>query len=400
MVEHPTDPVGELERDAGEGHGKMAVRNSLLSATRRRRRRALLVAGAVTTVVGGLGLAVNASIGLARDDSAVRGTTKSSSSWEFAPQAPLSPRQAETVVHVGEQLVVWGGNLPERPEVRNDGAYYDINERRWDRLPASPIVGRTQAVGIANGRRVAVVGGFNEGREELQSGAIVSLDAGVWDVLPDSPIGGHLVGAWNQSGLLVASAGQHTMAVFDPGTNTWREPVVTDEPIAAAFRRDDESLEVVTVSHKPGESLVHWWRYDVGMNDLVPIDSFTIIGEWVGDVIDVAASPSGGLVLATQSGRVFVNERQVGELTVCSGWLSLHASASNVLVRECDGAMHWLTGDDLRPLPNAPLGPGTPALIGGGPEWAVVLSLGYPKGTPSYEDGIPAFTAVWALTTP
>jgi hypothetical protein len=76
--------------------------------------------------------------------------------------APLTPRNQQTAVWTGRELVIWGGYDTISTTALHfvaDGAAYRPDTDTWRRLPPAPLSARSNAVGAWTGSRVVILGG-------------------------------------------------------------------------------------------------------------------------------------------------------------------------------------------------------------------------------------------------
>ena len=83
--------------------------------------------------------------------------------WQVLPAAPLAERAGAAVVTVGDQLIVWGGGVPNHLDGSeppyNDGAVLDITTGQWHSMADSPLTGGS-STGVALDERAIFVDAF------------------------------------------------------------------------------------------------------------------------------------------------------------------------------------------------------------------------------------------------
>jgi hypothetical protein len=115
--------------------------------------------------------------------------------WSRLPAAPIPGRYDPVGVWTGRELLVWGGHSgPHGAVVHGDGAAYDPARRAWRRLPPAPLTPRTGAAATWTGRELLVWGGHdhlggNTGVLHVAAdGAAYDPARGTWRRLPPAPL--------------------------------------------------------------------------------------------------------------------------------------------------------------------------------------------------------------------
>ncbi len=80
--------------------------------------------------------------------------------WQVLPAAPLAERAGAAVVTVGDQLIVWGGGVPNHLDGSeppyNDGAVLDISTGQWHSMADSPLTGGSSSGAPLDGQAIFV----------------------------------------------------------------------------------------------------------------------------------------------------------------------------------------------------------------------------------------------------
>ena len=80
--------------------------------------------------------------------------------WQVLPAAPLAERAGAAVVTVGDQLIVWGGGVPNHLDGSeppyNDGAVLDITTGQWHSMADSPLTGGSSSGAPLDGQAIFV----------------------------------------------------------------------------------------------------------------------------------------------------------------------------------------------------------------------------------------------------
>jgi hypothetical protein len=142
--------------------------------------------------------------------------------WERLDPGPLAPRDGHSVVWTGDEMIVWGGRVPESVPVYSDGAAYDPDTSEWRMLPDAPISGRADHVAVWTGDEMIVwsaAGG-------APSGAAYHPTTDAWRTIAHSPLDVDTVyaGVWTGKEMLVygQTPTGAVAAAYDPVADTWR----------------------------------------------------------------------------------------------------------------------------------------------------------------------------------
>lgn len=132
---------------------------------------------------------------------------------EISREGAPSPRRRAGAAALGDELVIFGG-LDAEGEALGDGARYDPRADRWIPLPEGGPAPRAEAILVARGRSVAVLGGVGEALALGGDDASwFDLDAEAWRALPG------VEGPLAREGAVWASGAAATVAL---GTRAWR----------------------------------------------------------------------------------------------------------------------------------------------------------------------------------
>ncbi len=116
--------------------------------------------------------------------------------WTDMAAAPIERRNWPAAVLIGPKLVVWGGcDGPVEAHTatsRSDGGIYDIDRATWKKMAPAPLEARWAPRSFVWGHKVVVWGGM--GKSELENrfffydGAIYDLDTDKWEKIPEAPL--------------------------------------------------------------------------------------------------------------------------------------------------------------------------------------------------------------------
>lgn len=193
------------------------------------------------------------------------------------PETP-SPRVGHVAVNAGPKVCVWGGRAGGR--LVADGACFDIQTARWERLPEGPLSPREAAASVGDAEGFVIWGGRDAEGESLSDGARYTLATRQWSLLPEGPRPRHrgvlaALGArrWvltGGAGEALALGGDESMRL-DPEAAGWSRvaqdlegfPLVSEAPVwvpfdgglwvigrAGVFHLDPEGARFV--AHGPG----------------------------------------------------------------------------------------------------------------------------------------------------
>lgn len=158
-------------------------------------------------------------------------TNQPAPGWQFI-ELPIEPLEGSTYVLGGERLLVWGGAVDRKPDVRNDG-WLVSSAGDLTRVSAAPIEPRIEASGVWTGSEFIVFGGRqvdgSQSPPTFLDGAILNPETGSWTSIPPAPLepGMRTSAAWTGSRLVIwiatpasdADAGQ--FAVYDRESGSW-----------------------------------------------------------------------------------------------------------------------------------------------------------------------------------
>ncbi|MGI8685281.1 MAG: hypothetical protein ACR2MO_09375, partial [Acidimicrobiales bacterium] len=155
--------------------------------------------------------------------------------WKAMAPAPLSTRVFPATTWTGKELFVWGGRAckpgacdDEAPEPFTDGAAYDPAADSWRALPAAPLSGRSGAGALWTGTEVLIWGGNGPNKLARTDGGAYNPATGAWRPLAASPFAtltmspvwtGKEMLAW---GSTAAAPDRVDGAAYDPAADTWR----------------------------------------------------------------------------------------------------------------------------------------------------------------------------------
>jgi hypothetical protein len=165
------------------------------------------------------------------------GYDPSSGQWRILPPGPLSPRTGAAYVWSGRQLFIWGGYVWRggQWQVADDGALYDPSTNSWQRVAASPLAARRDAITLWTGNAVVVIGGSPAVLTETQPGY---LDA----------------------------------AAYDPRTNQWH-------PLAPLPTQPSRTIDKMTAAATPaGIDVWLYWEHVEVMSAKPPVTTETTSG--------------------------------------------------------------------------------------------------------------------------
>jgi hypothetical protein len=149
-------------------------------------------------------------------------------SWRVIAKAPIKPVR-HTAVWTGEKMIVWGSTSNEDWTVGcsiegSVGAIYDPQEDRWTSFPPGPLKPREGQSAIWTGSEMILWGGYDPcGDARYADGAAFDPTAGRWRrIAPTTlePRGGH-VAVWTGSEMLVLGHASDAGA-YNPLRDSWR----------------------------------------------------------------------------------------------------------------------------------------------------------------------------------
>jgi N-acetylneuraminic acid mutarotase len=116
--------------------------------------------------------------------------------WKEMAAAPIERRNWPAAVLAGSKLAIWGGCAgPVEAHTATshaDGAVYDIDHDTWKKMAQAPLEARWALRSFAWGRRIIVWGGM--GTSEFKNkffyydGAIYDLETDRWEKIPEAPL--------------------------------------------------------------------------------------------------------------------------------------------------------------------------------------------------------------------
>jgi hypothetical protein len=146
--------------------------------------------------------------------------------WGRLDPGPLLPRDGYSVVWTGDEMIVWGGRVPESEPVYADGAAYDPAAQSWRVLAPAPIAGRDDHVAVWTGDEMIVWGAAGG----APNGAAYDPSTDTWRPIAPSPLDSLTVyaGVWIGDEMFVYgnTPDGAFAAAYDPVTDTWR-PILT-----------------------------------------------------------------------------------------------------------------------------------------------------------------------------
>ena len=159
--------------------------------------------------------------------------------WNVLPASEFDGRLGAAVVWTGEQLLVWGGEVPgdgARPDrgwpATNTGGAYDPASDTWFSIPSGPLSARSGAAAVWTGAEMLVMGG--------QAGSAAYDPATrLWRELPTESLPIEKAVVWTGSEAIVFS-GSGWGRAYSPTTDTWRalpEPPIVQRAVAPAGPR-------------------------------------------------------------------------------------------------------------------------------------------------------------------
>ncbi|NND03189.1 MAG: hypothetical protein HKN91_10415, partial [Acidimicrobiia bacterium] len=174
--------------------------------------------------------------------------------WNVLPASDFDGRLGAAVVWTGEQLIVWGGEVPNgsaRPDagwpVTNTGGAYDPVTNTWFSIPSGPLSARSGAAAVWTGSEMLVLGG--------QAGSAAYNPATrLWRELAAEGLPIEKATVWTGTEVIVVS-GSGWGRAYDPATDRWRD--LPETPL--------EQRAVVPTGPKPlistvwtGEEMIVW----------------------------------------------------------------------------------------------------------------------------------------------
>jgi hypothetical protein len=158
--------------------------------------------------------------------------------WSELPPPP-EVRSGAATAWTGSELLIWGGyeyvGSNEDPDA--GGFAFDAASRRWERLPAPPLDGRSDPAYAWTGRELVIWGGWDGGFRDppyFDDGAAYDPVARTWRILPAAPLAARAPFAvWTGAELIVWGSTDRfdrmrDGAAYDPASDTWRR--IADAP--------------------------------------------------------------------------------------------------------------------------------------------------------------------------
>jgi N-acetylneuraminic acid mutarotase len=156
--------------------------------------------------------------------------------WTGLP-APPQVRHDAAAAWTGDQLLVWGGTVPQYSSAAEaSGFVFDTRLGRWQDMADSPLVARVQPASAWTGAELLVWGGRSgEPPAALwfEDGAAYDPATGTWRRLPPAPISARApLFVWTAHELIVWGTVDRWAdiptdgAAYNPVTNSWR-PIAT-----------------------------------------------------------------------------------------------------------------------------------------------------------------------------
>jgi len=133
--------------------------------------------------------------------------TPATNTWRRIPPAPLRPRDWNTALWTGKEMIIWGGTADFA--FLGDGAAYDPALDHWRLLKEAPVARRSSGVAW-DGREMLVWGGVGRTDDKLGEGAsndgfAYDPSEDSWRALPQGPLAPRIgtLTAWTGAGLLI-----------------------------------------------------------------------------------------------------------------------------------------------------------------------------------------------------
>jgi hypothetical protein len=158
-----------------------------------------------------------------------------SAGWTRLPAAPIVARSEYAGVWTGKQMIIWGGY--SNTTQYGDGASYDPAARTWTKLAPSPLAARELPVTVWTGKDMLIFGGVaNSGT--FSNGAAYDPATSTWRTLTPIPssLGGNLTASGSYAvwtgkvmvtwGFFGNGRGAHgggslAAATYNPAANSW-----------------------------------------------------------------------------------------------------------------------------------------------------------------------------------
>jgi hypothetical protein len=168
-------------------------------------------------------------------EQAVRALARLPRGWTQLPKPP-GPRNEGTSLWIGNGLFFWGGESWTGGS-HATGWLFDPVARRWHRVAAAPLAGRSLAAAVWTGDEVLVWGGYARGGT-FADGAAYDPVTDIWRTLPAAPLSARapVATVWTGTEMVVWGSGSRERpgvrdgAAFDPRANRWR--TIAPAPVA------------------------------------------------------------------------------------------------------------------------------------------------------------------------
>ncbi|HEY7086876.1 MAG TPA: hypothetical protein VH518_02230 [Tepidisphaeraceae bacterium] len=161
--------------------------------------------------------------------------------WKAVPASPvLGPSATQdpiTVTFVHNRLIVWG-MTKDAPH----GAVLDTSKMEWSAMPEAPVALRYRCPNAVIGDKLIVWGGYPN---FLQDGAVFDTKQNKWSKMADSPVQfryGMAWGVWRNKFVIFGGQGPRRQpipdgAIYDPVTDKWEgiAPAPFDVGVQSAF---------------------------------------------------------------------------------------------------------------------------------------------------------------------
>lgn len=159
--------------------------------------------------------------------------------WSTLPAAPIIPRDDASVVWTGQEMIVWGGASGNHgSQLHSDGAAYDPRSDHWRALPPAPLSPRDGQSAVWTGSEVLIWGGYDQvsvnAFHVTNDGAAYNPATNTWRPLPAAPLSARadVIATWTGSSMVVLGGhpavltdtigGFSDGAAYDPVKNRWQ----------------------------------------------------------------------------------------------------------------------------------------------------------------------------------
>lgn len=149
--------------------------------------------------------------------------------WTSIPAAPIVGRSDAVGIWTGSQMLVWGGANPTGSRDYSDGATYNPTTRRWTKLPTAPLSARSEAASVWTGHLLFVWGGTDARGHTDNDGALYDPATRRWTRLSAAPMTAHssVQALWTGTKILLLTmppgrtSNHVTLQAYDPSTQRW-----------------------------------------------------------------------------------------------------------------------------------------------------------------------------------